>query len=55
MPPAAIAVGLSSYLEVRRQESDCVQAWDFSPSTKQMVLSQKDLSLDGFSLLGSLE
>lgn len=55
MPSATIAVGLSLYLEARRQESDRVQAWDFALSTKQMVLSQEDLSLDGFSLLGSLE
>lgn len=55
MPSATIAVGLSLYLEARRQESDRVQAWDFALSTKQMVLSQEDLSLDGFSLLGPLE
>lgn len=41
----------------RRQESDhgLSQAWDICPSTKEMVLSQEDLSLDAFSLLGSLE
>lgn len=52
MPPATIAVGLSLSLGARGQESVHVQPWD--PSTKQMVLSHEDLSLDAFSLLGSL-